>query len=68
MLVFDNTGLPKKGTESVGVAAQYSGTLGKIGNCQVVVSAEYLADNPASQHAVSLARERPAVCARLLGD
>src|SRR6266702_3091483 len=43
MLVFDDTGLPKKGTASVGVAPQYSGTLGKIGNCQVVVSAEYLA-------------------------
>jgi SRSO17 transposase len=48
MLVFDDTGLPKKGTASVGVAPQYSGTLGKIGNCQVVVSAEYLADDPAS--------------------
>src|SRR6266581_240148 len=48
MLVFDDTGLPKKGTASVGVAPQYSGTLGKIGNCQVVVSAEFLADDPAS--------------------
>jgi SRSO17 transposase len=48
ILVFDDTGLPKKGTASVGVAPQYSGTLGKIGNCQVVVSAEFLADDPAS--------------------
>ena len=48
ILVFDDTGLPKKGTASVGVAAQYSGALGKIGKCQVVVSAEYLADDPAS--------------------
>ena len=48
ILIFDDTGLPKKGTASVGVAPQYSGTLGKIGNCQVVESAEYLADDPAS--------------------
>lgn len=47
ILIFDDTGLPKQGNASVGVAAQYSGTLGKIGNCQVVVSAEFLADNPA---------------------
>ena len=48
ILIFDDTGLPKKGNASVGVAPQYSGTLGKIGNCQVVVSAEFLADDPAS--------------------
>lgn len=48
ILIFDDTGLPKKGNASVGVFPQYSGTLGKIGNCQVVVSAEFLADDPAS--------------------
>jgi SRSO17 transposase len=46
ILVLDETGLPKKGTRSPGVAAQYCGTLGKIGNCQVVVSAEYVVDVP----------------------
>ena len=48
ILILDDTGLPKKGSASVGVFPQYSGTLGKIGNCQVVVSAEFLADDPES--------------------
>jgi SRSO17 transposase len=48
IFILDDTGLPKKGTASVGVFPQYSGTLGKISNCQVVVSAEFLADDPAS--------------------
>jgi SRSO17 transposase len=48
ILMLDDTGLPKKGSASVGVFPQYSGTLGKIGNCQVVISAEFLADDPAS--------------------
>jgi SRSO17 transposase len=40
-MIIDDTGFPKKGTKSVGVARQYSGTLGDVGNCQIAVSLHY---------------------------
>lgn len=41
MLVVDETGFLKKGTKSVGVKRQYSGTAGRIENCQVGVFLAY---------------------------
>jgi SRSO17 transposase len=41
----DDTGIAKKGAFSVGVHRQYSGTLGKIGNCQVIVSLHGVSDS-----------------------
>ena len=38
VLVIDDTAIPKKGTHSVGVAAQYASALGKTANCQTLIS------------------------------
>ena len=53
VLMFDETGFVKKGKESVGVARQYCGTLGKVENCQVGVFAGY-----ASRHGYALVDKR----------
>jgi SRSO17 transposase len=41
VLVVDETGVLKKGTTSVGVQRQYSGTAGKVDNCQLGVFLAY---------------------------
>lgn len=41
VLVFDETGFLKKGTKSVGVQRQYSGTAGRVENCQIGVFLAY---------------------------
>lgn len=41
ILIIDETGFLKKGTKSAGVARQYSGTAGRIENCQIGVFLAY---------------------------
>jgi SRSO17 transposase len=53
VLIFDESGFPKKGHDSVGVARQYCGALGKVDNCQVGVFAAYT-----SRHGYALADKR----------
>ncbi|MFJ7778760.1 transposase [Streptomyces yangpuensis] len=51
--VVDDTGFPKDGRASPGVARQYSGTLGKVGNCRIGVSVHAASDTawcPLSRH------------------
>lgn len=49
VIVFDPSGFPKKGIESVGVQRQWCGRLGKIDNCQVGV---YMAYASPKEHAL----------------
>lgn len=42
VLVIDDTGFAKKGRHPVGVGRQYSGTLGRVDNCQVLLTCHYV--------------------------
>src|SRR5215831_5087943 len=53
VVMVDQSGFAKKGQDSVGVARQYCGTLGKVENCQVGVFAAY-----ASRHGYALVDTR----------
>lgn len=50
VLVFDPSAFPKSGKESVGVARQWCGRLGKVDNCQVAVYMGYVS---ADEHALA---------------
>jgi SRSO17 transposase len=50
----DDTGIPKKGTHSVGVARQYCRPLGKPENCQVAVSVSLATEQASLPHAYRL--------------
>lgn len=43
-LIFDESSFVKKGDDSIGVARQYCGTVGKVDNCQVGVFAAYVSE------------------------
>ena len=51
VLVVDETGFLKKGTKSVGVQRQYSGTAGRIENCQIGVFLTYAVPSSPAERA-----------------
>src|SRR3954449_3204246 len=66
VLVVDETGFLKKGTHAAGVAPQYSGTAGRVENCQIGV---FLAYASRKGHAlIDRALDAGVPCAWVLGD
>ena len=62
-LIFDESGFVKKGDDSVGVARQYCGNIGKVENCQVGVYAAY-----ASRHGYGFLGNRLFIPEKWFGD
>lgn len=62
-LIFDESGFVKKGQDSVGVARQYCGTIGKVDNCQVGVFAGYV-----SEHGYALVDKRLFIPEKWFGE
>jgi len=62
-LIFDESGFVKKGQDSIGVARQYCGTIGKVENCQVGVFAGYV-----SEHGYGLVDKRLFIPEKWFGD
>jgi len=57
--IIDDTGIPKKGRHSVGVARQYCGELGKQDNCQVAVTLSVASDHASLPVAIRLYLPEP---------
>jgi SRSO17 transposase len=53
--VIDDSEFPKDGVTSPGVSPQYSGTLGKTGNCQIGVSVQLTTDGEGMRRVASRA-------------
>lgn len=63
VLIFDESGFVKKGSDSAGVTRQYCGTIGKVENCQVGVFAAY-----ASRHGYCMLDSRLFIPQKWFGD
>jgi len=62
-LIFDESGFVKKGQDSIGVARQYCGTIGKVDSCQVGVFAGYV-----SEYGYALVDKRLFIPEKWFGD